>query len=561
MRGSTLAVLVSSLSLSLAACMGTIGGDGSGSGENVGEADGGLCVVDTPLRRMTRFEYDNTVRDLLGDDTRPASGLPPEEEIAGFNNQAAALTVSDLLAEQYMKIAEGIGARAVQRLESLLPSCDPAVDGEDVCADAFIADFGRRAFRRPLAAEEKARLRGLYDWAKADPDLGTFHDGIELVIQAALQSPHFLYRPELGDPGVVEGTANVVKLSDWEIASKLSYMIWNTMPDDVLFDAAERGELSTREQIEAQARRMVADDRARDAIANFHEQWLLLTHMESINKDPGLYPAYHPGLRELWREEIHQLIEHVIFEGEGTLTALLTTSDGMMNQELAAFYGDDVIEEPIGEGFERVALDPSRRAGILTTAALLATHAKPDQSSPVFRGKMVREQLMCETLPLPPNDLIIEPPPLDPTKTTREQFEEIGNSPECAYCHALMNPVGFGFEHYDAIGRWRDTQNDKPIDASGEIIGSYSSELEGPFDGAVELAHKLAESDQVASCVASQWFRFSYNRTVTEHDGCNLDPVMETFRASGLDIRELIVALTQTDSFIYRHQVGEGGAQ
>src|SRR5690606_30258422 len=159
---------------------------------------------------------------------------------------------------------------------------------------------------------------------------------------------------------------------------------------------------------------------------------------------------------------------------------------------------------------------PSRRAGILTTAALMATHAKADQSSPVFRGKTAREQVMCETLPLPPNDRVMEAPPVDPEKTTREQYEEVGNNRECAYCHALMNPVGFGFENYDALGRWRDTQNDKPIDATGEIIASYGGELDGTFDGAVELANKLAESDQVASCVASQWFRFSYNRTVTE---------------------------------------------
>ena len=170
MRGTTLAILVLSAGMSVSACMGTIGGDGSG--ETVGEADGGLCVVDTPLRRMTRFEYDNTVRDLLGDTTRPASVLPPEEEVAGFNNQAAALTVSDLLAEQYMKIAEGISGRAVQDVAALIPGCDVAIEGEDACADHFIADFGKRAFRRPLTAEETARFRVAPDqWPAAEAAL------------------------------------------------------------------------------------------------------------------------------------------------------------------------------------------------------------------------------------------------------------------------------------------------------------------------------------------------------------------------------------------------------
>jgi len=547
---ATLALL--GTALSVGACIGSIGGGEDGEGPN-GKEQSSLCVVDTPLRRLTRFEYNNTVRDLLGDTTAPADVLPPEEEVQGFNNQAAALTVSDLLAEQYMKVAEDISERAVQDLGSLLDDCDYDTD-TDACVDAFIADFGQRAFRRPLKPEEITRLRGLYDFAMNDADFGTMEEGLRLVIEEVMQSPHFLYRPEFGNADPVE--ADVVRLTDWELATKLSYMLWNTMPDEELFAAAEAGELHTPEQLADQAKRMLDDDRAKDAIRNFHEQWLLLNHLDSLSKDETVYPEYSGELRALWKEELEAFIEYVVLEDDGSMKTLFTADYTFANAQLASFYGsEDLVDTPAGAEFEKVSVDPSRRSGLLTMGALMATHANVNQSSPVFRGKFVRQQFMCETLPIPPANLVITPPDLDPTKTTREQFEEIGNNPDCASCHMLMNPIGFGFENYDGIGKWRDEQNGKPIDSTGEIIGSKGKDLDGTFDGATDLAHKLAESDQVAECIASQWFRFAYNRTATPEDSCNFEVINESFVASNYNIRELLVTLTQTESFYYRHQV------
>lgn len=536
--------------LSLGACIGSIG-NGEGDEGNGKVQQTSLCVVDTPIRRLTRFEYNNTVRDLLGDTTHPADVLPPEEEVQGFNNQAAALTVSDLLAEQYMKVAEDVSERAVQDVGSLLDGCDHDAD-TDACVDAFIDDFGMRAFRRPLKPEEITRLRNLYDWAMNDPDFGTMEDGLRLVIEGVLQSPYFLYRSEFGNADPVE--ADVVRLTDWELATKLSYMLWNTMPDDVLFAAAAAGELRTPEQLADQAERMLADDKAKDAIRNFHEQWLLLHHLDSLSKDANVYPEYSGEMRALWKEELEAFTEYVILEGDGSMKTLFTADYTFANAQLASFYGaEDVLDTPAGAEFEKVSVEGSRRSGLLTMGALMATHANVNQSSPVFRGKFVREQFMCETLPIPPADLVITPPDLDPTKTTREQFEEIGNNPDCASCHLLMNPIGFGFENYDGIGKWRDEQNGKPVDSTGEIVGS--SDLDGPFAGATGLADKLAESDQVAECIASQWFRFSYNRSATPEDACNFELLNEAFVSSNYNIRELLVALTQTESFYYRHQV------
>jgi hypothetical protein len=501
---------------------------------------------DAPIRRMTRVEYNNTVRDLLGEESHPGSSFVPEEEALGFNNQATSLGVTQLLAEQMMNAAEAIAAKAVSNLPALMPYCDAATAGEDACATMFIERFGKRAFRRPLAPDEASRFFELFAWGRSTID---YKGGLGLVIQAMLQSPHFLYRVELGMPDPVE--ADVVPLGPYEIASRLSYLLWNSMPDDELFAAADAGELATREQIAAQARRMLEHPHARQAVANFHSQWLKLTHIETAAKDEATYPLYHDGLRSLWKQETEAFLEHVVFDGEGDVKTLLSAPYSMMNAELAAFYG--ITESPpLGEEFERVELDPTRRAGILTQASLLAVNAKPNQSSPVHRGKFVREMLLCQLLPPPPNNVEIKPPEVTPGVTTRERFKEHSSNPECASCHVMMDPIGFGFEHYDGIGLWRDEDQGLPVDASGGLYGTRDSD--GTFNGAIELAKKLASSVEVRQCVATQWFRFGYGRAEGKTDACAMAEIQGAFAASGDNIKELLVALTQTEAFLYRHR-------
>jgi hypothetical protein len=528
----------------LAACTGTIGERPDGSG-SVGEGDDALCLTkqpgESPIRRMTRFEYNNTVRDLLGDTSEPASTFVVEEEALGFNNQASALGVTQLLAEQYMEASEAVATNATAKLDELLGGCDPASAGDEVCGQEFVESFGPRAFRRPLQASEIDRLMAVFSWGLGEYD---FKTGIELVIQTALQSPHFLYRVEFGMPDPVE--ANVVQLNHYEVASRLSYMLWSSMPDDELLAAAAAGELATPEQIAAQARRMLDDDKARAAVANFHTQWLQLGNIESVNKDPATYPDYDATVRTLWKAETEAFLDYVVFEGEGDVTTLLTAPYSLMNAELAAFYG---IDGPTGDAFELVELDAGQRAGFLTHASLLAVHAKPNQSSPVHRGKFVREQLLCQILQPPPPDLMVEAPEVDPTATTREQFAEHSTNPACSGCHQLMDPIGFGFEHYDGIGKWRDLDHGIEVDASGELV---QTDIDGEFDGAVELAQKLAQSEQVRECVATQWFRFGYGRAEQPEDACNLERVQTAFATANYDIKELLVALTQTDAFMYR---------
>ncbi|WP_437900119.1 DUF1592 domain-containing protein [Sorangium sp. So ce124] len=539
-----------------AACSGGRGGGAAGGAEGEAPRCAEIRPGASPLRRMTRFEYNNTVRDLLGDDSAPADAFVVEEEALGFNNQAAALGVTQLLAEQLMKASEAIAARAAKDLGKLLPGCDPVVQGPDVCAAELIERLGKRAFRRPLAPAESERLARLF--ASGNDEHG-FSTGVELVIQAMLQSPHFLYRVEHGMPDPAgEG---VVALSDHEIASRLSYLLWSSMPDDALFAAADAGELSTAEQIAAQARRMLEDPRARAAVANFHAQWLQLSNIDTLTKDPAVYPGFHAGLPALLRAETEAFLDHVVFEDDaGDVATLLTAPYSLMNAELRAFYGLGAAggAEAPGE-LSVVPLDPAQRAGFLTQASVLAVLAKPDQSSPVHRGKFVRERLLCRTLPPPPPDVDIQPPPVRDGIPTRRQFERHAEDPACAGCHRLMDPIGFGFERYDGIGLYREVDQGVPVDASGEIVGSR--DIDGPFDGAVELAHRLAESDEVRQCVATQWFRFGYGRAEQAEDECSMRQIQAAFAESGYNIKALLVALTQTDAFRYRRAArGAGGA-
>lgn len=520
----------------------------------------------SPIRRLTRFEYNQTVRDLLGDTTEPANKFPPEEETSlGFNNIAANLTVSPALADKYLKVAEEVSGRATASFEQLavaagraekIAACRaPHVDGYRTCAEAFVDSFGPRAFRRPLTPEEREALLSVYDGAP-NPRGVLGRDkhrlGLQMIIETTLQSPSFLYRVEFGttdpDPAL---DAGVVRLSSYEMASRLSYFLWGSMPDDALFALAEQGALGTSDAIEAEARRMLADPRAHEAVAMFHDQWLDYGRLDNAGKDPALFPDWSPAISALMQEETRQFVDHVVFDEGGTLATLLTADYSYMNADLARFYGAST--SGITESFERVPLDPEERAGLLTQGSLLARNAHTNQTSPVHRGKFVREQLLCGTLAPPPKNF--DAPKVDQNATTRERFAQHSADPSCSGCHALMDAIGFGFENYDSIGRYRAEENGEPVDASGQLV---LTDVDGKFVGAVALADRLADSDDVRSCYATQWFRYANGRGNTEEDVCTLEQVGDAFEASGGDIRELIVALTQTDAFLYR-KADQGG--
>jgi hypothetical protein len=543
--------------LGLAACEGSLsGGEGGPGGPDgmtpgMGSAgsngvvgpQGSDCSTPrpgaAPVRRMTRAEYNNTVRDLLGDTTKPAQGFALEEEALGFNNNAANLVTSAALAEKYMLAAEGIAERATAAGSSTL-GCDPVAMGNEACAKHFIESFGKRAFRRPLTPDESAMLLAQYTAGITDGDFAT---GIQMVIETALQSPAFLYRVEMGVAGVA-GAA--VRLTDWETASRLSYLLWGSMPDEALFTAAEAGKLTAPGDIEAQARRMLDDAKAHDAVENFHEQWLDYDRVANVGKDAATFPDWTAEIGSLMHEETRRFMDDAVFGASGGIDALLTSPATFLNAKLAAFYG---VTGPTGEAFEKVSLDATQRAGVLTLGSLLSINAHSNQTSPVHRGKLVRERFLCANIPPPPPNVMVKAPEPDPNSTTRQRFAQHSADAACKGCHSLMDPVGFGFENYDGMGRYRTMDGALAVDASGELT---ATDVDGTFTGVVGLAEKLAGSNDVRKCYETQWFRFAYGRGETDSDACSLSAIDTRVQAAGGSIKELLVALTQTDAFLYR---------
>jgi hypothetical protein len=532
------------------------------------EVDPGPAV----LRRLTRFEYNNTVRDLLEDQSRPADDFPAEEKRDGFDNNAEALTVSPLLGEQYLLAAERLAAAYMDRRDdeaiAKAHGCDlGTAKGEDACASKMLASLARRAYRRPAPDADMQTLLQVYAAGKklaAGTGERGFRNGLRLALSAMLQSPRFLYRMEEGVPPRAGET--VVRLDPWDTASRLSYLLWATAPDKALLDAAERGELATREQIAAQAKRLLGDRKARAMVARFHEQWLDMERIEGAEKDPSVYPTFNKGIAALMREETDRFLDHVVWEGAGDLETIFTAAYTFVDDTLARFYGLGPLDLPRNkEGnrrnqFMRVALDGGKRAGLLTQGTFMAGLANANQTSPVRRGQFVRERLLCEELPPPPPNAMIELPPLDPKLTTRERFEDHALDVGCAGCHDKMDPIGLGFESFDGVGLWRDSENGKPLDASGEVVGMR----EGAFVGAVDLARRLARSEEVRACLSRRWFEYAYARELLADtsDACSLDVIRRRFAAGGYKIKDLVATLVETDAFLYRRvaAASAGGA-
>jgi len=533
------AILVAA-SAALAACVGEIGDGGPADGAH-GSTPQALCAtpdpVASPLRRLTRWEYDHTVADLLGDTSAPASSFVPESSQFGFDNNAAGAALNPLVVEQFETAATALAAHAVTDLPGLL-QCDVAEKGEAACAKQFIRSFVRRAYRRPLADDEAQRFDEFYTKNAAAHGFST---AIELVVRAALQSPHFLYRIELGMPS--PETKNALRLSPYEVASRLSYLFWGSMPDEELLQAADAGKLRTAADVAAQARRLLAAEPGERAVKNFYAQWAQLGMLPNIDRDA---PELTPAIATAMRTEVETMADAVVRKGDGKWSTLLTAPTSYMNAELAAFYG---IEGPTGSEFEEVSLDPSRYAGIMTRGALMALLAHPRQPSPVLRGKFVREQLLCSPLPPPPNNVDTTLPPIDPKATAREQLEQKTSVEPCKSCHGIINPPGFAFEHFDEIGRYREDDHGLDIDASGDLT---ASDADGHFEDHTDLLATLDGSQQARDCVVLHWFRYAYGRDRTDEDACTADQLGKIFEESDGNIAELLVGLTQTPAFLYR---------
>jgi hypothetical protein len=469
------------------------------------------CTAEGPgartLRRLTPDELDNTLTDLLGVDAGAAETLAADDVVDGFDNNAA-LDVSPLLADQLRTLAEAAAAEA--NLSTLLP-CDPTTDGQAPCAARFVEDFGFRAFRRPLTQDDIDRYEALWETVASTEG---FDEGVRWVVTAMLQSPHFLYRMELGE----KQADGQFRLTGWEIATELSYLYWRTTPDEALLAAAADGSLLTADGLAAQVARLQADPRAAATVADFVDAWLELDQLDVVTRDPTVYPEFTAEVRADMRGETHRLVADVAEEG-GTLSDLLQSRETFVTPALATFYGlDPGTAQADAEGFQRVELDGTKHGGLLTQGSVLARWALPTSSSPIHRGVLVRERLLCQDLPPPPSNLDTSPPEVDPTLSTRERYAAHASLPECAACHQQIDPIGFGFEHYDGVGRWRETDGGLPIDQTGAIVASPHTDT--TFDGVFDLASVLAASADTQACYARMWTVWGTGVTDTESLTC-----------------------------------------
>jgi hypothetical protein len=527
----------------------------------------------SPLRRLSLTEYATTIQDLLGSAVNTSSVLtsfPPDQLLAtqgaGFSNNADALEVSALLANAYQTASETFATAAVGNLSSLETSCSLSTGG-DACAQTFIASFGRRAFRRPLTTAEQTTYLGLYHTGMTAPEGSTVSDGISLVIEAFLQSPNFLYRVEHGNTSAPNATATVAPVTDLEMATRLSYFFWGSEPSDALLDVAVAGQLHTADQVSAEVTKMLTDPRAKTAMSNFNSEWLTISAIGGISPDPNFVPGVGPNIPAELQQETQTFVDNV-FWNDGKTDTLFGANYTYVNPDLAKFYGLTVPSGTGATSFVQVMLDPTQRAGVLTLGGIQAANAKQNQTSPVLRGKFVREQILCQEVPSPPAGIVITPPTVTPGTTTRQRFAQHESQALCASCHVQMDGLGLGFEHYDPAGRWRDLDQGLPIDDSGQITGG--TDVDGAFNGGVELAKKFSQSESVRQCVVKQFFRYANGRVelppstpttpsggVTD-DGCTLQTLYKDLD-SGHDMRDLRAQIATSDAFLYRSVQGGGG--
>jgi hypothetical protein len=388
---------------------------------------------------------------------------------------------------------------------------------------------------------EQAAYLSLWQTGVAE---GGVEGAFELVVSTMLASPNFIYHVDAGQDSTAQGP---VALTGYELASRLSYFLWNTMPDDELFDLAGAGTLSDDAVLTTQVQRMLDDDKASDAIPDFHMQLLDIGELTATNKDPAMFPQYDDALAEAMMAETKAFTDYVVRRGDGLMSSLFTADYSFPQGPLFELYG---MQQPadFAPG-NSVPVDTTQRSGLLTQAAFLTTHAHPNQTSPVHRGIVLRENLLCTPISSPPPDVNNVPPQPTEATTTRERFAQHSSDPSCAGCHQLTDPIGLAFENYDPIGAWRDNDGLSAVNATGEVLGTQDPALSGPFVGAIELSQRMGNSDEVAECLANQWFRFALGRIESTDDACTMQAVHDSFAASGRNVRELITQLVLSDAF------------
>ncbi len=520
---------------------GGIAGSGATSGSSGSAGSGGAAsncttigVGPERIHRLTPDEYTSSVRALTGDGSLDPVLDADREPIATL----------DAVRKWY--VAADAAVPLSPSWLSAYADCSPA-DAE--CAATLYEAFAERAFRRPLTDDERGWLAE--SWA-AFPPAASLELRLETIAELILQAPQFLYLYTEGTP-----SGDLSVLTGHERAQRLSYFLWDSLPDAELLAAAAEGELDTAAGVRAQAERMLDDERTKPVLRSFLAEWLelggavILPSLEDTPKNSELFPNFDAVLRRSMRHEVEMFMDHVMFEEDGSLDALFTSTRAYVNGPLAELYG--VSGPDSADEWAWVELDPSERAGMLTRAGFLAVHATQTVTSPIRRGVYMLTEVLCVDLPSPPAD--VDNTPVEATegdaRSVREATLQRTSNPTCAGCHVEINELGFAFENYDAIGSYQteEAATGSAIDATA-VLSNAGDGLDGPVDGAVELSARLSQSPAVARCATNKWFELALRRSPVELDACSVQQI-QAKTAETRSIRELLLALVESDAFLH----------
>ena len=533
--------------LFLAACTGVFGDAASTGVDAAAPVTSASSATIRRLRRLSNREYDNVVRDLLGDTSQPANLFIPDSYSNGYDNGSAGLAVQSDQVASYQAAGEALAAAAVaNNMNLLLGGCDVTRQGQAACLESLLGTFAPRAYRRPLTTTEAQRLRDAFQVGAQTT--GGFDTGVQTVLEVILQSPQFLYREELGPAGVAPAPGAEVRLTDYEVASELSFLLTGTIPDAPLWSAVQRGQFHDAADYRREAARLLATPGARDAMRAFLHEWMATDRLASLTKDATFYPSFGPALAASMRAELDAFFDDILWSGSGSLRELFTSNRSFVDSALASLYG----VQAVGSGLlQPVTLDPVLRRGILSRAGYLAVHSDVDSSGPIARGVFALQSILCTPPPPPPPNVPPAPPANDPTVkklTTRQRFGEHVASSFCATCHTAIDGVGFGFEEFDGIGAYRTSENGLPVDSSGTILGT--GEIDGPYQGVSELAPKVAVSQHLAGCYLRQAYRYAMGN-IEPAGGGVLDALSASF-SPDTRITDALVGMVSTPMFVTR---------
>ncbi len=534
----------------------TVGSGGTGAaatggsaGTGAGAAGGTPPVFEDPppfepapgmLRRLTRAQFKNAIRDVFGVEVN-VDELDPDSFDGSMPVVGASTVVTaERGVEQYHTAIESavdaVFSDAAKRAAFI--GCTPTGNANDACVRGFVESMGRRAWRRPLDATEIARFVTVAETAATE--LGSPEEGVRWATVALFSSPNFLYRPELGAPT----TGGALRFTDFELASRLAFLVWNSIADDALLDAAESGQLATVEGIRAAAERLLATPAGRESVGNFAVEYLRLDRVLSQAKDPSLFPEYSPALQAGMVADVRGTWEAIALDDRVSAMELFSTPKVVVNSDLAKVYGIDATGLT-STTFELRSLPADGpRLGLLSKAGFLSEFANQKAGSPTLRGKFMQEELLCTPIEPPPGNvnLAIDDLPTDQPMTKRQKLEMHRSNPTCSGCHSMMDPLGLPLETFDAIGRYRTTEQGLTIDPSGDFD-------EQPVVDAADLGRVVGADPRVAQCLVRKYFAYAMGRRARNVNGSVINELAASFEASGFKLRDLVLNVATSEAF------------